>query len=255
MSNAFPIPSRAVRRVAAPVLQPPALFSWHGRFASLNALTGQIGTLTATSADNTVDGNDAIVLAGYGVPAWYSYPIWFPSPEQRVLGLFMRSTRDALTWPSEITPQTMTVLLEGINTNGLTPVNGAGVLHIGNDAATGNALSIVGTATTYQLTLTTGGGSVSATLTEPMGNFRYRMLAQLEDNGTTQRIRIGASLNESAFNWSAWSSTLTRASSFPSGSKVRLNRIGNTGSLGNSWFRRVSIYRGLLTLDEATARL
>ena len=160
-----------------------------------------------------------------------------------------------LTWPLDAAPQSLTVLLEGINTEGATPVNGGGVLHLGNDAATGNALSIVGTATTYQLTLTTGAGSVTSTLATAVPNARWRLLVQMEDNGTTQRVRFGISLAEAAFVFEAWTATLTRAAAFPSGSKVRLNRIGSAGTVGDSWFRRLSIYPGLLTLDDATARL
>ena len=247
------MPSRAVRRAGAPVLQPAALFSWHGRFASLDALTGQVGTLTRASnvAVQSTGGPNPTVVDGY--PAWYAYSGWAPSPDPAVLGLYTPS--GDLTWPLDAAPQSLTVLLEGINTEGATPVNGGGVLHLGNDGATGNALSIVGTATTYQLTLTTGAGSVTSTLSSPVGNVRWRLLVQLEDNGTTQRVRFGISISESVLNMEAWTATLTRAAAFPSGSKVRLNRIGSAGTVGDSWFRRLSIYPGLLTLDDATARL
>ena len=247
------MPSRAVRRAGAPVLQPAALFSWHGRFASLDALTGQVGTLTRASnvGVQSSGGPNPTVVDGY--PAWYAYSPWAPSSDPAVIGIYT-PTGD-LTWPLDAAPQSLTVLLEGINTEGATPVNGGGVLHLGNDAATGNALSIVGTATTYQLTLTTGAGSVTSTLSSPVGNVRWRLLVQLEDNGTTQRVRFGISINESVLNMEAWTATLTRAAAFPSGSKVRLNRIGSAGTVGDSWFRRLSIYPGLLTLDDATARL
>jgi hypothetical protein len=159
-----------------------------------------------------------------------------------------------LTWPLEAAPQSLTVLLEGIN-GSAAPINDGGVLHLGPDSGTGAALAITGTATTYQLTFSNGISSVSSTLSSAVGNVRWRMLVQLEDNGTTQRVRFGISINESVLNMEAWTSTLTRAAAFPSGSKVRLNRAGSAGADGAALFRRLSIYPGLLTLDEATARL
>lgn len=254
MSASQPIPSRAVRRLGAPVLQPQALFSWQARFASLDALTGQTGTLTRASTAGTIASDDAgPVLVGYGDPRWYSYPNWEASDDPRVTGLIAQS--EHVEWPLEFVPQSFTVIVEGINTNGATPINGGGILHLGNAAATPAQLSIVGTATTYQLALQTAGGTVTSTLSTAVGDVRWRILAQMEDNGTTQRIRLGISVTEAAFAWDAWSSTLARAATFPSGSKVRLNRIGSSGTYGSSWFRRLSIYPGLLTLDEATARL
>jgi hypothetical protein len=253
MSGAPTVPSRAVRRTTAPVLTPGALFSWHGRFASLDALTGQVGTLTRASTATSIDTTQSVWYVPYGYPRWYVYPSWNLSADPVVNGMFAQSGED-VTWPMDFVPQSMTILIEGIN-SGATPVSGGGVLHLGNDAATGNALSIVGTATTYQLTLTTGAGSVSSTLSSAVGNNRIRLVAQMEDNGTTQRVRFGISINESAFAFGSWTSTLTRAATFPSSSKVRLNRIGSAGTYGDTWFRRVSIYPGLLTLDEASARL
>ena len=255
MSQFSPLSGRAVRRVTGPALQSTALFSWQARFASMNAVTGQTGTLSPPNADTSIDTNFQVYNAAYGRPRWFGYGDWNPSPNPLVAGLYLRSTGDVATWPLEFLPQSLTVLLEGINTNGATPVNGGGIFHLGNDAATGNALSVVGTATTFQAVLTTGAGTVSSTMAEPMGNVRYRVVVQVEDNGTTQRVRIGASLNETAFVWGTWSSTLTRAADFPSGSKVRLNRVGTSGTLGNNFFRRFSVFPGLLTLDQATARL
>ena len=253
MSGAPTVPSRAVRRTTAPVLTPGALFSWHGRFASLDALTGQVGTLTRATVTTSTDTTQGSWTVGYGYPRWYVYPSWNLSADPIVTGLIAQS--EDVAWPIDFVPQSLTVLMEGINTNGTTPVNGGGVLHIGNDAATGNGLSLTGTATTYALTLTTGGGSVTSTLAAAVGNVRWRLVAQMEDNGTTQRIRLGISINEAAFVFEAWTATLTRAVTFPSGSKVRINRVGSAGTNGQSWFRRVSIYPGLLTLDEASARL
>jgi hypothetical protein len=253
MSAAPNIPSRAARRTTAPVLTPGALFSWHGRFASLDALTGQVGTLTRNFPTTSVDTNQSSYSVPYGYPEWYVYPAWNLSADPIVTGLIMGASDTA--WPIDFVPQSLTVYMEGINANGATPVNGGGVLHVGNDAATGNALALTGTATTYALTLTTGAGSVTSTLSSAVGNVRWRLAAQLEDNGTTQRIRLGISINEAAFVFEAWTATLTRAATFPSSSKVRLNRIGSAGTVGQSWFRRVSIYPGLLTFDEASARL
>jgi len=256
MSQFAPLSGRAVRRVTGPALQSTALFSWQARFGSLNAMTGQSGTHNPTSQQNGIDTTQLSYLAAYDQPRWYDYQAWSPEPTSRVVGLLMRNLGDdVVTWPLTFLPQSLTVLLEGINTNGATPVNGGGIIHLGNDAATGNALSVVGTATTFQAVLTTGGGTVTSTMAEPMGNFRYRVVVQVEDNGTTQRVRIGASLNETAFAWGTWSSTVTRAADFASGSKVRLNRVGSSGTLSNNFFRRFSIFPGLLTLDQATARL
>lgn len=253
MSNAFPIPSRAVRRVAAPVLQPPALFSWHARFGSLNATTGHLATFPRASTTNTLDDTGALVPVGYQMPRWYKYPSWNGAPS---LGLYC-GTSDSVSWPQQFSLTTATMLCEFVN-DGTAATPAAGFFYIGNDAFTGTRFAVFGGSNQISTELWIGANVAYRPYgVNIVGTASVQYLVQVSyDSGTNlSRIRVGGAVDGTPLAFGAWSTTISGAAAFPAGSGIRINQLGTSYGNGSSWFRRLSIYPGLLTLDEATARL
>lgn len=250
MSASHPIPSRAVRRTTAAVLQSTALFHWAARSMSLTAYTGQEGALVRASSDYTEDSNGDAITSGYGRPRW------FGSTWLGVSSAFLYChTADNLTWPMSFPLQTMTILIEWVNL-ATTQTSGAGLFALGKDDSTGARVYAQQFPTNrlaaYDRNGTTGGGSDYASTIA--ANDRVQSLVQFEVTGGNQRVKLGCALNGGSFSFAGFGGS-SAVGTFGTSPVLRLNRVGASGTAGQALFRRVAIYPGLLTLDEATARL
>lgn len=242
------LPPPATRRLGVPTLRPLALHQWQATRLSLAALTGQAGTLTRSGTATFTDSAGATVTAVHSMPRWESRT-WLGAP---AIGL--RVGTEDLSWPLDWTLGTSTWLVEAI-TLGTAGTSGAGLLYAGLDAGTGNRLVVRGTGTTVAVDLVIGANTSTATFGSALGNPEAaQVLVQVEDSGTTQRVRISGTDNGTPVSWSAWGTAIARGT-LPSGARLRVNRVGSGGTQGSAWLRRVAVYRGLLTLDEALALL
>lgn len=246
--------ARLARRLTAPRLQSRAFFRWQA-VRGLTALTGQPGTLTrASTASGNVDQTGATYAAGHSMPRWEMRD-HFGTGTRDTVGL--RLSTDDLTWPVEPAPQTVTVLVE-FSEAGTRTTSGAGLLYLGNDGQTGARLIIDSDGTNYRATWSNGTTSVTATLATatPTSGQSAQLLAQLEDTGTTQRIRLALDVQRTiGESWTAWSGTVSRAATFPAATRVRLNRVGSAGTQGDVWVRQVAIVPGLQGFAEVLEQL
>ena len=242
------LPPPAAARLGVPLLRSLALDHWQASRLSLTALTGQVGTLTRSGTATFSDSAGSTVTANHSMPRWESRS-WFGAP---AIGL--RMATDDATWPLDWPLQTLTVLVEAINL-GTAQTSGQGLLYAGLDAGTGNRLVIRGTGTTFAVDLVIGANTSTATLPVAVANgAAVQLLLQLEDTGTTQRVRLGGAVNGADAGFSAWGTAITRGT-LPSGALLRLNRVGSGGAQGSAWFRRRAIHPGLLLLQDALDRL
>ena len=242
------LPPPASRRLGVPRIRPLAFDQWQAHRLSLSALTGQAGTLTRAGTATFLDSSGGTVTAVHSMPRWESRT-WEGAP---AVGL--RMAADDLSWPLTWSLQTLTVLVEGVNL-GTAQTSGQGLLYVGLDAATGNRLVLRGTGTTMAADLIIGGNTSTATFPSPIANGdAFQLLLEVEDNGTTQRIRLGGTDNGVGVGFSAFGAAIARGA-FPAGSNVRLNRVGSAGAQGSAWFRRRAFYPGLLSLTDAVSRL
>lgn len=246
--------ARATRRLTAPVVQTRSLFRWQAA-RGLSALTGPVGTLVrASTASGNVDQTGTSYTAGHSMPRW----------EMRDHGgtglrdtVGLRLSTDDLTWPVELLPQTLTLLVE-LSEAGTRTTAGAGLVYLGNDGQTGARLVLDSNGTDYRVTWSNGTTAVSATLATatPSTGQSARLIAQMEDTGTTQRVRLGLDvLVTPGDSWTAWSSTVSRATTFPASTKLRANRVGSAGTQGATWLRQIAVVPGLQTADDVLAGL
>lgn len=250
MSQFAPLSGRAVRRVTGPALQSTALFHWAARSQSLTAYTGQQGALVRASSDYTEDSNGVGISSGYARPRWFGSS-WLGTPA----AFLYCHTADNMTWPITFPLQTMTILLEWVNL-ATTQTSGAGLFALGKDDSTGARVYAQQFPTNklaaYDSNGSTGGGSDYATTIS--ANDRVQSLVQFEVTGGNQRVRLGCALNGGAFSFASFGSS-NAVGTFGTSPVLRLNRVGSAGTAGQALFRRVAIFPGLLTLDQATARL
>lgn len=252
MSRFAPFPARAVRRQTAPTLVPTSRFRWQARRATLETLTGQAATFTRASTGTAVDITGTTYTAGHSMPRWESRA--WSGASRYELGL--RMTTDDLTWAANWLPETATLYVE-CSEAGTRTTSGAGLVYVGNDGQTGARLVLDSDGTNYRATIHNGttSQSVSLATSTPTTGQMARLALQLDDDGTTQRVRLLLSIAGGTTTTTAWSSTVTRASAWGTGAKLRVNRVGSAGTQGDTWVRQVAWAPGLLTLDEMGARL
>ena len=254
MSQYAPIPARAVRRQTAPVIATRSRFRWQGRRGSLTALTGQVGVLARSSTGTAVDSNGTTYTAVHTAPRWEARD-FAGTGTRRELGI--RLAADDLAWTFNGTPETGTFFFEGVEAGTVGTAN-AGLLYLGNDAVSGARILLDSDGSTYRATIHNGTTSASVSLASaiPTSGQAFRGAVQLQDDGTNWSIRLWMDvLTVSGEEITAWSSTITRAATWGATTKIRANRTGSAGTQGSTWLRQVAWDAGLLTLDEAGARL
>lgn len=253
MSRFAPTPARGVRRAIAPTLTSVSRFRWQARRGTLDAITGQVGTLTRASTGTAVDITGTTYTARHSMPRWENRD--FNAGGSRYeLGL--RMTADDLEWAANWLPETGTFYVE-FSEEGTRTTTGAGLLYLGRDDQTGARLFVNSSGTNYQATIHNGTTSQTialATATPTTGQMA-RLAVQLLDSGGNQQVRLILRVGSGSDTTTAYTTAITRAAAWGTGAKLRLNRIGNAGTQGSTWVRQVAYAPGLLSIDDMAARL
>jgi hypothetical protein len=252
MSRYAPVAARSVRRAAGPVIRSVSRFRWQARSAELEAVTAQVGTLVRAATGTAVDSAGVTYTAGHSMPRW-EVRTW--AGDRPALGI--RLAADDLTWPCNWVPERASVLIE-LAEAGTRTTAGAGLLYLGRDDQTGARLIVDSDGTNYRATIHNGTSSASATLATatPTSGQLARLVVQLDDDGTNQRVRLALTPVATGITTeTAWSSTVARAAAWGSGATLRLNRVGSAGTQGSTWIRQVAWMAGLLTASDMLARL
>lgn len=239
----------ATRSGASPTLRPASRFVAQYR-RGIDAVSGQVATLTRTSTATLTDSAGATVTV----------PHSRPRPEPRMFSgvteIGLRVSTEDLTYPWAILPETGTFLIEGINL-GTAQTSGMGLLYVGRDDQTGTRLAVRGTGTTFDVTFTNAGGLTSvATFGAVVSNGdAFQLLIHLDDDGTNQRVRIGGTDAGVPVTLSAYGTARARSATWGTGSVLRLNRLGSAGTQGNAWLRSVVYAPGILTVADLSGVL
>ncbi len=252
MSRYAPVAARSVRRAAGPVIRSVSRFRWQARSAELEAVTAQVGTLVRAATGTAVDSAGVTYTAGHSMPRW-EVRTW--AGDRPALGI--RLAADDLTWPCNWVPERASVLIE-LAEAGTRTTAGAGLLYLGRDDQTGARLIVDSDGTNYRATIHNGTSSASATLATatPTSGQLARLVVQLDDDGTNQRVRLALTPVATGITTeTAWSSTVARAAAWGSEATLRLNRVGSAGTQGSTWIRQVAWMAGLLTASDMLARL
>lgn len=236
----------ATRRLTPPTVRSVARWRWLGRLLSLDAMTGQVGTLTRAATGTALDSLGGTITWPHSAARW----------EIRGGRGGLRMATDDLTWPCTFTPEAGTLLVDWTQLTALT--NGMGVLYIGDDAQSGNRFSLRGGAgNTLVAELRIGGNTSTATLTGTVAtNDAVVAVVQLDDDGTNQRVRIGAYVNGATVAFSSYGTAIARGTAWAAGAVVRANRIGSAGTQGSMWLADAAWFPGApLSLTQVLERL
>lgn len=238
------LPPRAQRAQSVPAVRSALRFSLPFR-RGLTAITGQTATLVRASTATLVDSNGTTVTVGHTMPRWESRT-WGGSA---ALGL--RVVTDDLTVPWSLPPAAGTWLIEAINL-GTAQTSGAGLMYLGRDDATGARLVVRGTGTTFAVDLVNAAGDTSTATfgTAVSSGHAVQLVVQIDDDGASQRVRIGGTVNGGGVAFSAYGTARARASAWGTDAKLRFNRVGSAGTQGSAWLRSVAYHTGALTVDE-----
>lgn len=234
------IPALAFRRTTTRAGRHPLL--WTARAAlSVDALSGQVGTLTQAGAVSTTDTSGGTVSVNQAQPPW-SYVA-----AQTATGLLLGTGTKGLAWPLNILPQAMCWMVDFCENGGLAVASG-GVAYLGNDGATGARIYIDSTGAQYRVTYTDGTTTQTVTMTgtAPTSGQRVRLRLTLSASGT---IQLGQSINGGAETVPA-ASAATALPAVWTGTTGRLNSVG-TANYG------ANIYLGIVVMagDQTAAVL
>ncbi len=218
------------------------LFDWDADDASLDAVTGHVGTLTRTSSATALDALGATYTAPHSMARW----------ESRALGgvdrLGLRLSTDDLTWTMIGPPRALSIYVHCVELGTRTTAN-AGLLYLGNNGVTGARLVLDSDGANYRATWHNGSASDSVTLSTgtPGTGVDAELLVTLSAAGVvslssavggTEAQVVGATPRALPSSWG-------------SGAVVRANRTGSSGTQGSTWLRRVKILAGVTTLARA----
>lgn len=243
-----PAPTPAMRRRGAPVLTSSALFRYQPRRYTLNAITGQLGTLVRASTGTAVDGLGTTWTAAHSMPRAEARD-WTGSGVRDTLGL--RMTTDDLSWPVNFVPGAGTLYVEAAEVATLS--GSGGLAYIGNDAQSGTRLTVDATGGYYRARLTDGTTTVTATLASvtPSADQCFRLAVQCQASSTQLRIRLLIDvLRTAGSEATAWSSWLDTPAAWGATAKLRVNRAGSAGTQGSTWLRDVAWFPEIRTFDE-----
>lgn len=200
----------------------PYLWAWQPRRLTLDALTGQKGTIVrAASASAPWDSWGASLSVVRDRPCW-TFPGAGP-----VLGL-QTTTNTLLHWGDWNLPPG--VPLSGLlDFNERGPTNDGGLFYLGPDSATGTPRLVVfyHSANRYQISLTDGTSTVSSAIgiTPTLGQ-RIRLRWQVRLDGGQLYARLWQSTNGGAEVAANESLGLAAFATFGTSPKLRLNSIG-----------------------------
>lgn len=215
------MPLLAYRRETERALRHPLV--WLGRELTVDALTGQAGTMTRAATATPTDS------VGTSRTVVHSQPAWQTNTTHSRTGLLL-GTNANLAWALPLIPQAMCGMVEFVESGTLTTAS-AGVFYLGNDGATGARLYIDSTGSQYRLTHDNGSAAVTATMTgtAPTSGQRVRLRWWLYSTGSVQ---LWQSINGAAETGPSASGTNALATAW-AGTTCRLNSVG-TANQGNT---------------------
>lgn len=213
------LPALGFRRTTGKAYRHPLV--WLGRELSVDAQTGQAGTLTRTTTAAPTD--------SYGVARTvnHSQPAWQTNTTHSRTGLLLGAS-ETLAWSLPLIPQAMCGMIEFIE-NGTLGTASDAIWYLGNDGATSAYLNLDSSGTQYRINHYNGTSTVTATMTgtAPTTGQKVRLRWWLYSDG---KVDIWQSINDAAETSPTLSGTLSLAAAW-GGTTCRLNSKG-TGNYG-----------------------
>lgn len=278
--NTAPVTARAIRRTGPPVLLPASRFRWVARLGSLEAVTGQVGTLTRAGTNTATDSGWTGYTAAHSMPRWETRSVDVSTSSNPAVTYLLLQDGDNLLaedgdeilletggprlglriggapsedlrFPVTFPVETATLLVDFVEITHRTTASGF-LLYLGNDAGTGARLTIGGNGTNFEAILNNGSTTTTASLSTgtPVAGTAARLALQLEDGGGTIRSRLLLEiLGTAGVTTGSWSTAITRPTSWGSATKLRLNGAP-TGGGAEGIYLQVAYGAGLQDLDD-----
>ena len=240
----------ALRRTGVPLVRSAARFHFLAARRSLDAITGQVGTLVRAATGTSLDSNGATI----------TWPHSAARGEVRTVSgatrYGLRMGADDLTWPCDFGLEAATFYVEFVQL-GAAIASGAGVAYCGRDDQTGDRVSIQGAAANalvVNLNLTAGLSTGTFASAVALNDHVFAVV-QITDSGGNMTARIGGQLNGVDVAWSSAGTARARSSAWGSGAKLRANRVGSAGTQNDMWLGAMGWFPGALTAAEIQSRL
>ena len=226
------LPGIGYRRSAVALGRHPLL--WVGRHAlSVDAVSGQTGTLTQAGAVTVTDsfGTTTSVL--------HTQPPWSYVSGQTVTGLLLGTSTKRLEWSLNVLPQAMCWMIDFVENGGLGTASG-GVAYLGNTGATGARVYIDSSGTQYRAIYTDGTTTRTCTMTgtAPTSGQRVRLRLILTSSGTVQ---LGQSINGGAETLPSATAATTLPATW-GGTVFYLNSVGTANYGANIYLGSVVMF-------------
>lgn len=207
------IPTSEFRRAIA--VAPRASFVWRARDLSLNALTGQVGTLVRPNTGTSLDSYAASLTTVRDRPRWHI---------TSGLGAIKLMSVEYLSWPMPLIPMAMSGLIDFIEDGSLAA--GLEIMSIANAAAGNASFRVNSSASFYRVVHNNNVSSVTSTLAAaPTAGQRVRLRWLLLSTGSVQ---IFQSIDGAAETTAAASGTLALATAWAATTTLFVNGFGAT---------------------------
>jgi len=219
------------------------ILHWRAHLLTLDPITGQTDTFTATASGTAVDVNGTTWTAKHSIPRW----TWDSGDEECALRM---TSRDQFYWAMNVLPQEMTVYVKFVEQGTRTTAD-ARLFHLGHQTAvaTDARFYVDSTGTQYRVVHDNSSAERTATVTgSPTAGQSVEILAQLEaDGGVAIEMSIEGATATTASDGTA--NTLAAAWAGP---YLHLNGVA-AGNQGANDFRVVKIASGTRTLAQMRA--
>lgn len=207
------IPTSEFRRAIA--VAPRASFVWRARDLSLNALTGQVGTLVRAATGTSLDSYAVSLTTVRDRPRWHI---------TSGLGAIKLMSIEYISWPMPLIPMAMSGLIDFIEDGSLSA--SLDIMSITNVAAGNASLRVNSSGSFYRVVHNNNVSSVTSTLAAaPTAGQRVRLRWLLLSTGSVQ---IFQSIDGAAETTAAASGILALASTWAATTTLFLNGFGAT---------------------------
>ncbi|HEV8455175.1 MAG TPA: hypothetical protein VGQ24_09805 [Gemmatimonadales bacterium] len=230
------MPGLGFRRGATRAYRHP--FVWEAQELTIDALTGQTGTMTRAATATPTDSFAATRTVNYNQPAWHY------TAAKLKTGLLL-GTNAELYWDVPLLPGAYGGAVHFIE-NGGKAVVGGGVWGFTNDAATGARIYIDATGSFYRITYTDGTTTRTNTLAAaPVTGDEVWLRWGLTSAGVAQ---IWQSINGAAETTPGALTALALPAVWAATVKMRFNAIGLSANRGNNIYLDGAVLGGAPSL-------
>jgi hypothetical protein len=223
------------------------LWHWEGSECLIDAVTGEAATFSRASTGTALDSAGTSRTAVNDQPRWTWEDLDSDSVRETPC-LSLGASGELIKWSFYMKPNVPFTLLIEFVENGAKAVANAGVLYIGNDAATGARFYVDSSGTQYRVTHNNGTSAVTSTMTgtAPTTGQRVRLRVTY---ATTGAVRIHQTIGTGGETSATASGVLAPTTAW-SNQLIRLGSLGTANVGLNKFVRAKMAYGSAVSRDS-----